>query len=155
MNRRTVILLLAAALGVTGCAPSEQERAPEPPAGQRRADFRETLRAKLGTEYDALLPPATDESIRHGSRLYDLLCRACHGPTGTGNGRSGRLLTIAPPDLTDPGNASFFSDRAKLAIIADGIDGTPMIGWSVMLAESERIDVLHFMNTLVQEPQIP
>ena len=46
-----------------------------------------------------------------------------------GKGRIARLLPIAPGDLTDPERAAFFSERARLAIIADGIAGTPMVGW--------------------------
>jgi len=65
------------------------------------------------------------------------------------------MLTIQPPDLTDPSTASFFSDRARLKIIAEGIDETPMIGWSRMLEENEQIALLHFMNTLVRESQSP
>ena len=63
------------------------------------------------------------------------------------------MLTSQPPDLADPGTASFFSDQAKLEIIAEGIDETSMIGWSRMLDEKERIAVLHFMNTLIREPR--
>ena len=65
------------------------------------------------------------------------------------------MLVIQPPDLADPRTASFFSDRAKLRIITEGIEGSPMIGWKRMLDEQERLDVLHFMNSLIEERPDP
>ena len=147
-RRVLIVILLASAIAGAGCSAP----APEP---ERRERVRDQLRASLGDRYDAPLPAGTADDIRHGSDLYDVLCRSCHGPTGNGNGKSARALAIQPPDLTDPSTASFFSDQAKLKIIAEGIAETPMIGWSRMLEENEQIAVLHFMNTLVREPQSP
>jgi len=155
-QRHAVVWLLTAVVAGAGCT------APEPAVGEmtvttdpRREQLRDRLRDGLGERYDAPLPAAATDEIRHGSRIYDILCRACHGPTGKGNGRSARMLTLQPPDLSDPGTAAFFSDRAKLQIIATGIADTPMIGWSRVLEEQERIAVLQFMNTLIREPRSP
>ncbi len=155
-RRWVLVALLASAAAGVGCsAPERPEETRGAAAEERRERLRDRLRGNLGDRYDAPLPAGTVEEIRRGSRLYDTLCRACHGPTGKGNGRSARMLTIQPPDLTDPSTASFFSDQAKLKIIAEGIDETPMIGWSRMLEENEQIALLHFMNTLVRESQSP
>lgn len=147
-RRRLRLFLLAAALSATGCS------APEP-IDTHREQLRDRLRGSLGERYDAPLPAVTGDAIQRGARLYDLLCSACHGATGKGNGKSARLLPIQPPDLSDPATAAFFSDRAKLQIIAEGADETPMIGWSDMLEEQERIAVLQFMNTLIREAASP
>jgi high-affinity iron transporter len=145
--------LLAIALAGTGCSPAPAPEAA--PDHERRQRLREQLRSRLGDRYDAPIPQGSTASLEQGARLYDLLCRACHGPTGRGNGRSARSLPEQPPDLADPREAAFFSDQAKLAIIAEGVAGTPMIGWSAILAEEERIAVLQFMQTLVREPSAP
>ena len=145
---RLLVVLLASALAGAGCSAPER-------VDPRREQLRDRLRASLGDRYDAPLPAGTIEEIQRGARLYDTLCRACHGPTGNGNGESARVLTIQPADLTDPTTASFFSDQAKLKIIAEGIAETPMIGWSRMLEDNEQIALLHFMNTLVRESQTP
>ena len=148
---RVLFALLASAIAAAGCsAPEHVDTTTVAATVQRREQFRDRLRDSLGNRYDAPLPVGSAEEIQRGSRLYDLLCSACHGPTGDGNGRSAQVLTTRPPDLTDPTTASFFSDQAKLKIIADGIPATPMFGWSLAMEDNEQIAVLHFMNTLVQ-----
>ena len=152
--KRQALVLLLAAVVAGGCsAPESLDTHTSAAAVERRERLRDRLRSRLGNRYDAPLPAGTLEEVQHGSKLYDMLCRSCHGPTGRGNGRSARMLTTQPPDLADPGTASFFSDQAKLEIIAEGIDETSMIGWSRMLDEKERIAVLHFMKTLTREPR--
>ncbi len=156
-GRRGVLAVwLASAVAGAACsAPERLDTNNAASADRRREQLRDQLRSSLGDRYDAPLPAATIDQLGRGSSLYDMLCRACHGPTGKGNGRSARMLAIQPPDLTDPSMASFFSDRAKLTIIAEGIAETPMIGWSRMLEEEDQLAVLHFMDTLIREPQSP
>ena len=124
---------------------------------QRRGGVRDTLREKLGAEYDAPLPVARSAQIDQGEKIYDALCHSCHGRTGQGDGRSSRSLSLPPPSLVDPRTRSFFSDRAKLEIITNGTYGTPMVGWNEMLDEEERLAVLHFLNTLSEKtaPEAP
>lgn len=143
-------VLIALAIGAVGCSATSVD-----PSQQRRERFREELRQSLGDRYDAPLPAITPEEIRRGAALYEALCRSCHGPRGRGNGKSAQILKIRPPDLSDPRAAAFFSNQARLKIIAEGIPGTPMIGWDRMLNESDRIAVLHFMNGLVRMKPSP
>ena len=148
--------MLASAVAGTGCStPERLDTTQRAAADQRRERLRDWLRGSLGDRYDAPLPAVNLEEIQRGSKLYDALCRACHGSTGKGNGRSARILAIQPPDLADPSTASFFSDQAKLKIVAEGIAEAPMIGWSRMLEEKEQIAVLRFMDTLVRESPSP
>jgi mono/diheme cytochrome c family protein len=150
-----VPLVLAAIAGSSCSAPEPPDRPPASEVDARRERLRDHLRLRLGDAYDEPLPASTAEEIAQGSKIYDLLCRGCHGPTGRGNGSAARLLPIRPPDLADPRTTAFFSDRAKATILAEGIAGTPMIGWSDILGEQERIAVLQFMNTLIREPRSP
>lgn len=117
----------------------------------RRGRHRDELRDLLGDRYHEPVPAATDEQIERGAKTYDVLCRSCHGRAGRGTGRSSRLIAIPPPDLSDPIRAAFFSDRAKLQIIAEGLEGTPMIGWKEMLGEPERLDVFQYVRTFLRE----
>ena len=155
-RRWALVILLASAVAGTGCStPERLDTTQRAAADQRRERLRDWLRGSLGDRYDAPLPAVNLEEIQRGSKLYDALCRACHGSTGKGNGRSARILAIQPPDLADPSTASFFSDQAKLKIVAEGIAEAPMIGWSRMLEEKEQIAVLRFMDTLVRESPSP
>jgi len=153
---RAVLLALSIFLSAA-CGGAGQDDRSTAMNEQRRAGVRDTLREKLGTEYDVPLPVATNAEIEQGAKIYDTLCRSCHGPTGQGDGRSSRSLSLPPASLVDPESRSFFSERAKLEIIADGTYGTPMVGWSEMLDEEERLAVLHFVNTLSEEtaPEAP
>lgn len=155
VHRLSVPLLVAALVGTACSAPKPPEREAAPFPDPRRERLRDELRNRLGDRYDAPLPVVTIEGLQRGAKLYDVLCRSCHGPTGTGTGRAARALPVQPPDLTDPRTASFFSEQAKLAIIAEGIQGTPMIGWNDMLDQNEQVDVLQFMGTLVRERKTP
>jgi cytochrome c len=155
-RRRVLVVLLASAVAGAGCSAPERLDTTEATATRERRDrLRDRLQRSLGDRYDAPLPAVNLEEIQRGSKLYDALCRACHGSTGKGNGRSARILAVQPPDLADPSTASFFSDQAKLKIVAEGIAETPMIGWSRMLEEKEQIAVLRFMDTLVRESPSP
>jgi len=110
----------------------------------RREDLRAHLRAELGEGYDTPLPPATAAQLELGAELWSLLCAECHGMTGRGTRNLSRILPVEPGDLTDPARAGFYSDRAKLHIVANGSEGTPMIGWSEVLSEeSLRATVAH------------
>ena len=148
--------LLTAAIAGVGCSAPHAPDATAPDTDTARRELhREQLRTSLGERYDVPLEVATLEQIRHGAKLYDKLCRACHGRSGRGDGRSAAMLLVVPPDLADPRTASFFSDQAKLAIIAEGVAGTPMLRWGGVLDERDQIAVLQFMRTLIREPKAP
>jgi mono/diheme cytochrome c family protein len=144
---------MAVALLAGGCSgPPEQVDEPGQP---RRAALRERLRAELGSAYDRPLPPASPEQLSRGAELYDLLCEACHGIGGKGDGRSAPALAVPPADLSDPAQRSFFSERAKLEIVRQGIPGSAMIGWAGMVTDEESLGLVHFLGELVAESGPP
>jgi mono/diheme cytochrome c family protein len=149
-QRLAIAVIVGATLLLPGCFAPSPESASDPDT-ERRAAFRDRLRLSLGEDYGTPLEQPGTEQIQRGAKLYGILCQSCHGRKAGGNGRSARMLPVAPPDLSDPATAFFFSDRAKLEIIANGVERTPMIGWKGMLDERERLDILLFMNTLIDE----
>lgn len=150
--RRLLLTTAAGVLVACGGPQESPEPVPEPDDPARRVALREALRRELGADYDAPLgEEPTADALQRGAKTYDYLCASCHGRTGRGNGRSARMLAIRPPDLADPEQAEFFSERAKLHIVAEGLPGSPMIGWKEMLDEQGRLEVLLFMNSLVRD----
>ena len=153
-RQRMPLLFFALTLASLACSTPESSR-PGPSADdlKRREQVRAQLRSRLGELYDEPFPDGTLEQVRHGARLYDKVCRSCHGATARGNGPSAEWLIVQPPDLGDTRSAAFFSDQAKLTIVAEGIDGTPMLGWGNILGEQDQMDVLLFMKTLIRDRQ--
>ncbi len=45
--------------------------------------------------------PADDKSVARGRAIYGRECRACHGPSGSGDGSRARDVTKKPADLTN------------------------------------------------------
>jgi mono/diheme cytochrome c family protein len=78
-----------------------------------------------------------DPQLRRGFEIWAVLCAPCHGQTGEGDGLVATLLTIETTDLTDPDAIVFDTDRERMEVIAEGIDGSPMIGWKEVLTERE------------------
>ncbi len=119
---------------------------------QRRQRLRDSIRAKLGSEYDTPLPEVSEKEREKGEAIWRGLCVGCHGEDGRGRRSLSQMLPVPPGDLTDPEVDSFFSARGKLAIVTDGSPGTPMIGWKdVLEKESDRIAVLAYLQTLVTQ----
>ena len=104
------MLWLAVLIVWVGCsAPDSPPPEQAPNQLRRREEIREQLRVRLGERYDVPLPAGTLEQVRNGARLYDRLCRSCHGATARGDGRSAAWLTVQPSNLRDPLTAAFFS----------------------------------------------
>ena len=61
-----------------------------------------------------------------GAALYAARCAFCHGPTGHGNGPSGRTMKPRPTDFTSGPGARLTPDRVRAAIV-QGVPGSPMV----------------------------
>ena len=123
---------------------------------ERRLQLRERLRGELGERYGAPLPEATEDELRTGAGIWEALCAGCHGMTARGTATLSLLLPVPPGDLADPRRAAFFSERAKLRIVADGSPGTPMVGWKGVLTEADRRAVIAHLRTLASgDPEQP
>lgn len=91
-------------------------------------------------------------SIAHGSRLYQQRCMPCHGPAGYGDGPALAEQRFKRADLT----ARHTGDHTAGDLfwwLAHGIRGTPMPGFSEVLREEERWDLINFLRALAAAEQ--
>lgn len=95
------------------------------------------------------MPEVADEGLRRGYEIWEILCAACHGTGGRGDGAVAHLLTLPPGDLTEPGIAESRTDEEWIQVTAEGLDGTPMIGWDTVLTEEELLGVTRYLRSLV------
>jgi len=86
---------------------------------------------------EAVVRVPDDPQLRRGFEIWAVLCAPCHGQTGEGNGPVAAMLTVEPGDLTDPDAVAFATDPGRKQVIAEGIDGSPMIGWKEVLTDRE------------------
>lgn len=78
-----------------------------------------------------------------GQARFAMLCAACHGDSGKGDGPGSKGLIdgwgnpISPAVLASPHHKSGDSPRDLYRSIATGLNGTPMIGYAASLTEGE------------------
>lgn len=83
-------------------------------------------------------------SVEKGRGLYQRLCSACHGKTGTGDGSG--LFNPAPADLKAPATQKKM-DEELLDTIRNGHPSTAMGKWEYALSEEEMKEVLTYIRT--------
>lgn len=137
-------LLMALAVGCGEPPLSSEEN------GLRRAELRQLLQGQLGPSYDDPVAPLAGDNSR-GEALYARLCVSCHGRLGDGRGSVARHLAVPPGDFTDPLQASFLSDRARLEILREGSPGTTMRGFADTLSEEELAGVFGQVRSFVND----
>jgi cytochrome c oxidase cbb3-type subunit 2 len=105
-----------------------------------------------------LEPPASAEAVERGAKLFqDMNCWSCHGKEGRGNGPSALTLTdskgypILPFDLTS-GNHFKCGETSRdlFKDLATGLDGTPMPSFTDALKPDQIWDLVHYIQTLVE-----
>jgi mono/diheme cytochrome c family protein len=88
--------------------------------------------------------PATEESITHGRKFFQVFCTPCHGQSGTGDGLVGAKFIIRPFDLT--------AENEQKTVPEGYIFGTVMFGGAFMpsygndLSPSEIWDVVNYVR---------
>ena len=90
--------------------------------------------------------PDTPEAIAAGKALYQKNCAVCHGPQGLGDGPAAFTLTPRPFNLQlhvpqhAPGEIYYW--------ISDGVASTPMPAWKDQLSETERWELIRYLQAL-------
>jgi len=95
------------------------------------------LPAGASVDSDRKMPVPDDPELRRGFEIWGVVCAPCHGADGRGSGAIADRLPSPPRDLTDVENLVFKSDEERIRVIAEGIEGTTMIGWKEVLIGDE------------------
>ncbi len=149
---RVFLLLGTLTLGLTfvssGC--SREGQSMDAQQLERLTQLRSRLQRELGERYDDPVPEATPEQLQRGGELYARLCAPCHGGRGKAKGEVAEGIIGHPTDFTDPRQARFFSEQARLYIIRKGVPGTPMMGWEKLLSEEDLVAVYLYVRSLAK-----
>jgi mono/diheme cytochrome c family protein len=93
-------------------------------------------------------PVKTDgRTVERGHQLFQLHCVGCHGESGVGDGKMGKVLGYKPADLTLE-KMSEQSDGEIFWKISKGRE--PMPPWEKQLTSRERWDLVSYMRTLLK-----
>jgi len=140
--------VLACLLLAGGCGKKSK---PIPPEQRlRMQEVREQIQKILAEKYHEPIPAATAAQLKRGGELYPQLCAGCHGARGDGVGDHPDGLLQQPTDFTDPEQATFFSEQARLYVIRKGVAGTAMMGWEEVLPESDILAIYVYVRAFSQ-----
>lgn len=92
--------------------------------------------------------PEEPPSAAAGAALYRNRCAACHGSTGAGDGPAAVGMDPPPADLASPARQAAATPILDYQIIAYGVPATEMSGWADALSDTERWDVVAYVQTL-------
>ena len=99
-------------------------------------------------------PSALGAQGAAGKVVYDRWCAECHGESGAGDGSAAAYMLPRPRDFTKAvyqirttasGEIPTRDDLRR--IIDEGMPGTAMPGWKEKLSESERDEVIEYLET--------
>jgi S-disulfanyl-L-cysteine oxidoreductase SoxD len=88
--------------------------------------------------------PATEESLHHGRKFFQIFCTPCHGKSGTGDGLVGAKFLIRPFDLTADNEQKVLSEGYIFGTVAFG--GALMPSYGNDLSPSEIWDVVNYVR---------
>ena len=91
----------------------------------------------------------TADSVAAGQVVYERYCLTCHGVNGRGDGPGGVGLEPPPADLAI--HVPLHGDADIYRFIADGIEGTAMVGLSDNLADEEIWHAINYIRTQADE----
>ena len=107
-------------------------------------------------------PPATEEMVKAGEKIYQKRCFFCHGEEGTGDGPVADYLDPRPRDFTvgmyklrSTGSGSLPTDEDLFRTVTRGIPGTAMPTWGPYLTEMERWQVVYYIKAFFPEFDLP
>jgi len=87
---------------------------------------------------------ATEESVHHGRKFFQIFCTPCHGKSGTGDGPVGEKFLIRPFDLTADNEQKVLSEGYIFGTVAFG--GALMPSYGNDLSPSEIWDVVNYVR---------
>jgi mono/diheme cytochrome c family protein len=92
------------------------------------------------------VPDAPDQ-IAAGRDTYQAKCSVCHGPRARGDGPAAVTMNPRPFDLTV--HVPLHPEGEIFYFVSEGIAGTQMPAWKDQLTETQRWQVIRFLEALV------
>ncbi len=93
--------------------------------------------------------PPTSDSVAAGQVVYERYCLTCHGVNGRGDGPGAEGLEPPPADLAV--HVPLHGDADIFGFIANGIEGTSMVGLADNLTADEIWHVINFIRAQAEE----
>ncbi|MDR3687355.1 MAG: c-type cytochrome [Coriobacteriia bacterium] len=106
--------------------------------------------------FDASAPPQgwptfEQSGLYEGKQIYVSHCMTCHGCAGNGLGTYGGTLIVTPANFkVEPINA--MPDNQWFWHVSEGIQGSVMPPWKESLTESQRWNVIHYIQQVYAAP---
>lgn len=94
-----------------------------------------------------------DASANAGRGIYTQNCAVCHGLEGWGNGPNALSLEKKPPNLSRPFYKQY-SDEFWFYRVSEGVPGTRMPRWGMILTEEQRWYLVAYLKTLPQAQEV-
>lgn len=128
--------LLLFGLGLASCSGGERASIDHE---ARRAELRESLRARLGPAYDQPVAALAAADLEQGRSVYERSCAACHGDKGDGKGHRAGILDPPPASLVAGRARDFYSDAGQLQLVREGVPMTGMPPFGRSLKEEDLV----------------
>jgi mono/diheme cytochrome c family protein len=91
--------------------------------------------------------PETAENLAAGRELYQTRCSICHGPRARGDGPAAVTMNPRPFDLTV--HVPLHPEGEIFYFVSEGIPGTQMPAWKEQLSDTQRWQVIRFLEAFV------
>ena len=110
-----------------------------------------TLVADGGSSDPQGWPTFTETGLQNGKEVYVKYCLTCHGCSGNGLGSYGGTLAVTPADFKQEPIRNMPDDQ-WFWHVSEGVPGTVMPTWKVSLSESDRWDVIRYVQRIYSKP---
>lgn len=94
--------------------------------------------------------PDTVATVAAGKAVYERLCLVCHGARGAGDGPAAFTMNPRPLDLRI--HVPLHAEGEHFHWISEGIPGTAMPGWRSTLSDTERWQLVRYIQSLAAAP---
>ncbi len=102
--------------------------------------------APLWTRFTTNPVPDVPDQVAAGRTIYQTKCAICHGPRAHGDGPAALTMIPKPFDLTV--HVPLHSEGEIFYFVSNGVPGTQMPAWKEQLSETERWQVIRYLEDL-------